>query len=384
MSTASHRALLPEGLQDRLPPAALFESWIVARLSDVIHAHGYDRVDPPLIEFEETLLAGPAPVQAWDLFRLVDPVSQRTLAVRGDITGQVARIANNRLDGAERPLRLSYAGQVLRVRGTQLRHDRQAQQVGCELFAPPSPQADAEVVLIAIEALEAIGITDPTVDLTVPTLVPTIGQALALDVDVRDHIRRALDAKNAAAVQELGGKPAQLFLDLMAAAGPARRALEQLALLDLPLPAFEILDGLRRLVELVTAARPDARLTIDPCEYRAHEWHAGIGFTLFGADVRRGELGRGGRYLTGAKRDSHATATGVTLYVDSLVGAVPPPPPVPLVFLPAGTPAAEGRRLRRDGWRTLAALDAEGDPRAEARRLGCSHVCIDDSVEAVD
>src|SRR3546814_3117616 len=68
------------------------------------------------------------------MFRVMDPVSQRMMGLRTDITLQVARIAATRLRDAARPLRLAYAGQVLRVRGSQLRPERQFAQAGFELI----------------------------------------------------------------------------------------------------------------------------------------------------------------------------------------------------------------------------------------------------------
>ena len=81
---------------------------------------GYQRVKPPLLEFEDSLLAGSGAAVAEQTFRLMDPDSQRMMGLRADTTPQVARIATTRLAGAPRPLRLSYAGQCLRVRGSQL------------------------------------------------------------------------------------------------------------------------------------------------------------------------------------------------------------------------------------------------------------------------
>ncbi len=106
MSKASDRALLPAGSRDVLPPEAAHEAEIVARLLARVSAHGYQRVEPPLIEFEDSLLRGAGADLATDSFRLMDPVSQRMMALRADITPQIARIATTRLANAPRPLRL--------------------------------------------------------------------------------------------------------------------------------------------------------------------------------------------------------------------------------------------------------------------------------------
>src|SRR5689334_12708522 len=130
----NHPALLPAGLRDLLPSEAETEAAAVDALMEVFAAHRYERVKPPLLEFEDSLLAGSGAAVAEQTFRLMDPVSQRMMGLRADTTPQVARIAATRLGLEVRPLRLCYAGQVLRVRGSQLAPERQMAQAGIELI----------------------------------------------------------------------------------------------------------------------------------------------------------------------------------------------------------------------------------------------------------
>ena len=97
--------LLPEGLRDRLPPEAEAAASILRAVLDCVAAHGYGRVAPPLVEFEEELVGRLKSARSKDLLRFVDPVSQQTLAFRPDITAQVGRIATTRLAAAARPRR---------------------------------------------------------------------------------------------------------------------------------------------------------------------------------------------------------------------------------------------------------------------------------------
>src|SRR6476619_6313963 len=139
---SNHRALLPAGLRDLLPPDAESEAASVEALMEVFASHGYQRVKPPLLEFEDSLLAGSGAAVAEQTFRLMDPVRQRMMGLRADTKTQVARIAATRLGGQARPLRLCYAGQVLRVRGTQIVPERQLPQVGVELIGSEAAAAD--------------------------------------------------------------------------------------------------------------------------------------------------------------------------------------------------------------------------------------------------
>jgi ATP phosphoribosyltransferase regulatory subunit len=371
MNDALERALLPAGLHDELPPDADHEATAVQRLIDSFAGYGYRRVKPPLIEFEESLLTGGGGATADQMFRLMDPVSQRMMGVRPDITVQVGRIATTRLAKAARPLRLSYAGQVLRVRGSQLRPERQFTQVGLELIGAPGPRADAEVVAAAAEALAELGIEGLSVDLGLPTLVPAICDALDLGREAQKRLRLALDRKDAAAVAALGGAMADLFGTLLAAAGPAERALESLGALDLAGAAAAEREALMEVARLLRASAPGLTLTIDPVENRGYEYHTGVTFTFFALGVR-GELGRGGRYGAGTEGES---ATGVTLFMDTIMRGLPRPLAPRRVLVPADSPEETAAALRRQGWATVRDLaDGAGTPEERAAAQDCSHV----------
>ena len=126
--TQIDRDLLPEGLEDRLPQRAAAESRVIRAVLDAMDAHGYDRVSPPLIEFESSLAARMSGIEPRRMFRFVDPVSLRMLALRSDITPQIGRIAETGLAGAPRPLRLAYAGQVATIAADPLDPPRERLQ----------------------------------------------------------------------------------------------------------------------------------------------------------------------------------------------------------------------------------------------------------------
>jgi ATP phosphoribosyltransferase regulatory subunit len=370
MNDNLHPALLPQGLRDLLPPDAALEAEVVARQMAVLAGHGYERVKPPLIEFEENLLSGAGAAMAKETFRLMDPISQRMIGVRADMTPQVARIATNRLKSEPRPLRLCYAGQVLRVKGSQLRPERQVGQVGAELIGSDAVAADVEVIALAAAALAASGVTGISVDLGLPTLVPAVTAALGLDAAAAEAARAALDHKDAAAVAAVGGRGADILGRLLASAGPAKKALATIAALDLPAEAAAERQRLAAVVAELHRAAPDLAITIDPVENRGFEYHTGVSFTLY-ARSARGELGRGGRYRTG--NGSGEPATGFTLYTDTILRALPPQSEMPRLYVPAAADAATAARLRGDGWATIAGLDRVADHAAEAKRLRCSH-----------
>ncbi len=362
-----HPALLPAGLRDLLPPDAQTEAASVEAMMDVFAGHGYTRVKPPLMEFEESLLAGAGAALSDQVFRIMDPDSHRMMALRADMTPQVARIAATRLAGAPRPLRLSYAGQCIRVRALR-EADRQVPQVGIELIGADTAQADAEAMLVAAEALSAIGLQRLSLDLTLPTLAPALLEDGGIQGAQLAALARALDRKDSTAVAEHGGALAPMLGRLLLAAGPARAALDALEEARLP-PAQRVLaERLGEVVRILRAQAPDMRLTVDPLEFRGLRYHTGIAVTVF-APGRHEELGRGGRYMSG----NGEPATGVTLFADAVLRAAPAQEARPRVLIPVGTQAAVARALRAEGYATVAALGETADV-AEARRMLCSHV----------
>ena len=218
--------LLPEGLRDRLPPAAEAEAALAATLMASFASHGHERVSPPLVEYEESLgsrLASPA---RRELLRFTDPISQHTLALRSDITGQIGRIAVTRMATSARPLRLSYCGPVLRVRGTQLSPERQSLQTGAEIIGTDSAAAALAILRLATDALSAANIPNIALDLTLPNLVAALHEAgLAAGTATLQTLQSLLDGKDIAALRHQG---AQAYEPLITAAGPATAALERL------------------------------------------------------------------------------------------------------------------------------------------------------------
>jgi ATP phosphoribosyltransferase regulatory subunit len=383
MSEGVHKALLPTGLKDVLPPSADQEAQTVERLLNAFAARGYERVKPPLIEFEDALLTGPGAALAAQSFRLMDPMSQRMLAVRPDMTTQVARIASSRLRNAPRPLRLCYGGQVLRVTGTQMRPERQFTQAGAELVGSNAPDADAEAATLAASALLSVGVSRLALDLNLPPLVGAVASHLGFSAADNAALREALDRKDAAAVADLGGAHADLFRGLLRAAGPAETAMARLKALDLPEPVRADVARLDIVQARVRAALPDLTVTVDPVEHRGFEYQSGVSFALYATGVH-GELGRGGRYAANGEDGGAEPATGFTLFMDTVMRAVPRPTAPARVYLPHGTPADAAERLRAAGWITVAGLAPEADAAAEARRLRCTHVLRDGAATALD
>lgn len=355
------RDLLPEGLGDRLPQAAAVESRMTRAMLDTMDLHGYDRVQPPSIEFEKSLASRMAGVRPRRMFRFVDPASLRTLALRSDVTPQVGRISATALAGAARPLRLCYAGQVVTIRGDGLDPARERLQIGAELIGSDTVAAAGEIVAVAIEALRAGGAGGISVDFTLPDLVDTLAEkAFPLPPGAIAAVRRELDSKDAGGLVEVGGGD---YLPLLYAIGPFDSAIERLRAFDAGGALRTRIAGLR---EIAARVADGVRLTLDPSERHGFEYQSWFGFTIYAEGVA-GALGRGGTYRI-LGRDE--VATGFSLYPDPLIGAIARGEPArEMLFLPLGHDREAAARLRAIGWRTRAALA----PADDAKALGCTH-----------
>ena len=353
--------LLPEGFHDRLPPVADAAARLEAQVLGVAASFGYERVDPPIAEFEDSLRARLKGEGARDAVRFVDPVSQNTLVIRPDMTAQVGRIAATRLGHHPRPVRLSYAGSVLKLRASELDPRRSLRQIGAELIGLDTVAAAQEVVGVAVEALEAAGVEGVSIDFTLPDLLDTLVGGTRSPAQVA-ALAEALDAKDAGAVAAID----RAFLPLIEAAGPFDAAIARLRAADGEGRLASRLDGLEA-VAAPLAGR--VALTLDPTERHGFEYQRWLGFSVFARGLR-GEVGRGGTYAVLHDDGQEEAAVGFSLFADPLLDAGSGAAIRKRLFLPLGTDAAAGAALRRDGWVTVAALEAGDTPEAQL----CSHL----------
>ena len=369
MTDAIAPGLLPEGLADRLPPRAEASARLVRDVLDTVATHGYRRVMPALAEFEETLVSRLQSASAQDLLRAIDPVSQRSLAIRPDMTAQIGRIAATRMAATPRPLRLCYGGPVMKLRADQLRPERERMQVGAEIIGSDGVAAATEIVNAAIEALQRAGVQGITIDFTLPDLVPMLAAGpMPVAPDQVDELRVRLDAKDAGAIAALGAQ-AVPYLALVEATGPFHPAMARLEAIDAGVAAGTLaarIDALRAIAQPIGW---DITLTLDPTERHGFEYQSWFGFSIF-AEGFIGEIGRGGSYAVTRADGTSEPAIGFSLYPDPLIDAGFGTHAARRLFLPLRHDRARAAELRRDGWVTIAAL-SDTD---EATALGCEAV----------
>ncbi len=379
MKKSEKCGLLPVGMTDVLPPDAFCREKAVETVVDVFQSCGYDRVSPPLLEFAETLAGAKYGDLSNQTFRVTDPVSGKIMGVRADMTPQIGRIAVTRLKNEPRPLRLAYAGDAVRMFPTTLNPARQVLQAGAELIGADCVHADAEIVLLAAEALRRAGVGSFVVDLNLPTLMPALYRAFGVDGDDAAALTDLLNQKDFAAADSLlksaGGaaRAAEpLFSALFGAFGQSDRALNVLKPLDLPEEAAAERARLVAVADLIKREAPDMKLTVDVLENRGFEYHCGVCFSIFDEKSGR-ELGRGGRYIAGVDGAPGEPAVGVTLFMADILKTLKPVGSKRRVFVPFGVSYAQAADLRAKGYVTVCGIMPE-DGREAARRLACDRI----------
>jgi ATP phosphoribosyltransferase regulatory subunit len=150
-------------MRDLLPEEARRRALVTERLMASLERACYQRVALPPFEYAEVLQKGLG--HADEVLRFVEPETGEIVALRPDMTPQVARLVATRFADAPWPARLCYQGTVMRRRRERARLDRQLFQVGFELVGRPGVAGDLEVLEAATSALRAAGLYEFTVDI---------------------------------------------------------------------------------------------------------------------------------------------------------------------------------------------------------------------------
>lgn len=339
---AAAPTLLPSGLMDVLPPLAAREYKLIHHFLKTFTGFGYQPVIPPLAEYAESMLAGAGEATSHHVFRVPDPLAPQMLALRADITGQVARIAVSSLSAEPRPLRLCYAGYTLRTTAEALKTRRQHCQVGIERFGDIDARAIGEVLAISAHALQSAGLEGLTIDLHYPSVL----EPLLNHYPLQQHaaLREAVRLKDHAQLHALG---ADDIAELLRHAGLAKTIIARLEASSNAIVKHAASE-LRALVE--TLARYDiaATVTIDLLDLSGYGYYHGIDYALYWNKAGL-EVGRGGCYRAPGGEE----AVGFTLYLNELLDHLGADEPAPVKSIAYGTPLAEAEALQKQGFTTV-------------------------------
>ncbi|MCP5197499.1 MAG: ATP phosphoribosyltransferase regulatory subunit [Gammaproteobacteria bacterium] len=381
--TPEDRWLLPEGIEEILPPAAYRLERLRRKLLDLYQSWGYELVIPPLIEFLDSLLTGAGDDLELQTFKLTDQLSGRMMGVRADMTPQVARIDAHLLKRTG-PARLCYMGTVLRTRADGFGGSRSPYQVGVELYGHRGHESDLEVLTLMLETLQVADISEVHLDLGHVAIFRELVRQADLDREREKILFEALQRKALPEIHThlakwaLPTPCADLFLTLAALNG----GLEVLDEVDKRLAAGgrkvrEALATLRRLVEALHQQWPNLPIHVDLAELRGYHYHTGLLFSTY-VPGQGQAVAQGGRYdeigqVFGRARP--ATGFSADLATLLLLGSTSEMAKIGIYAPPTGDPVLEERvtSLRCQGERVIRTLPgAEVEPHT----LGCNRMLV--------
>lgn len=379
------RPITPRGFRDVLPAEAEEREATARRISDVLAGWGYGLVETPVVEDLAVLEAATGSLEG-TAFRLID-LDGRLLALRPDMTVPIARVAASRLSRESGTHRFRYRSEVFREHESLRGQPRQFTQAGVELVGERGPAADAEVIAVLVEALEAAGVPDFTVSVGTVAVLHALVAGAGIDGDWASDVLLAAHQRDLVALDRLSclaadPRVAEALRRVPRVRG-GREAIDECAALTRGLGCGDALDDLAQTWDLLGAAGVAERVGVDFSVMRSFEYYTGVVFEAYARGVGQ-PLGGGGRYdgVLGVYGDA-VPAAGFALGIERImIALVEQGQPIEargldvLLGGDAGGSLAAARALRSKGKR-VALTRSQSDAMAEeARRLGAGEVLL--------
>jgi len=299
--SAPERWLLPEGIEEIMPPEARQLESLRRLVLDLFVSWGYEPVMPPLIEYLEALLTGVGKELDLQTFKLTDQLSGHTMGLRADITPQAARIDAHYLK-RKGPARLCYIGPALRTRPDDFGGTREPLQLGAELFGHSGPASDAEALRLMLEMISAVGIDKVHVDLGNVGLFRALTTSAGLDQKQEWELFEAMQRKAESEIRtmlenwQVKDSLRTMLLALTTLNGASDILVEAKKLFaSAPKPVLEALDDLDEVVQLIKRDLPAQEIFVDLAELSGYGYHTGIVFSAFVPGHGKA-IANGGRY----------------------------------------------------------------------------------------
>jgi ATP phosphoribosyltransferase regulatory subunit len=322
--TVINRWLLPEGVEEILPPKAMQIEHLCRTIIDLLSSWGYEFVIPPMIEYLESLLTGTGEDLDLNTFKLTDQLSGRLMGIRADITPQVARIDAHLLK-RDTPTRLSYLGSVLHARPSRSGDTRSPLQLGAELYGHAGVASDIEIVKLMLATLKHVGVSQTYIDLGHIGIFRSLSSESSLDVEQQAAVFEALQRKAKDELKSLykswnvTDDASSALLDLVDLNGDVSVLAEAEELFKKLSP--EIVNYVAEVKALADSIKDqsDISINIDLAELRGYHYHTGMVYTAFVPGKGEG-IAFGGRYDDiGSAFGRARPATGFSTDVKSLL-----------------------------------------------------------------
>lgn len=321
-------SMIPKGVKDFLPINAVKIEYLKSTLQRVFGQWGFQPVTPPSLEFLHVLERGLGNDLKNSTLRFDDRQSGSLLAFPSDITPQIARVFATRMHDAPLPQRLSYSCRVLRHTEQQAGKDRELFQSGVELIGQSGPQADAEMIALALECLETLGAPEYTIDIGQVEFYRGVLDALNLSPDQVSSLHDSILHKDTSGLKlqlealPLDAANCEEIMALPRLFG-GKEVLDRAAKVVTNDRSKRALDNLHKTLQTLENYNSDQHITLDLGELRGFDYYTGITFqgflTGFGQAVCLG-----GRYDNLTKGYGYDTpATGFAFNLLNLLFSMP-------------------------------------------------------------
>jgi len=374
----NNRWLLPEGVDEFLPPQAVRLERLRRNLLDLFHTWGYELVIPPLIEYLESLLVGVGHDLELETFKLIDQMTGRLMGVRADMTPQVSRIEAHRLK-RETPVRLCYLDAVLRTRQSGSLRSRSPLQVGAELYGHAGIESDVEILRLMVETLRVTSLDNIHIDLGHVGIFRGLAHEAGLDQAQEATLFDALQRKATPEIEaflagiSIDNKLRDMLVGLVELNGGDTVLQEaRICLKKAGKNVQRAVDNLDQVAEAVKQQLPDIPLYFDLAELRGYRYQTGIVYAAF-VPGHGQELARGGRYDEIGRVFGRARpATGFSSDLKTLMALSPAEPYQPhAIIAPCSSdPSLQDFiiELRKQGERVICMLEGQKGVLTE---MGC-------------
>ncbi len=321
---------LPQGVRDILPEESLRIGKVESGILSVFERHGFRKIITPLLEYVDVLSLGMGESLKERVLKFIDPSTGRVVAIRPDITPQIARVVAGRMRDYPLPLKLSYNENVLRYQEPRDGKSREVLQIGAEyISAGAEPGIDAEMIIMSMEALSEAGLTNFKIDVGDVGFLRAILEPLDIDGAERRLLKDAIAIKDTSGLEGilegLGRKVSvderELLLSLTAFYGE-EEVIKKASALVKGEGALKALQNLGKVMDRVIEAGWRDSVTVDLGEVRGFDYYTGIIFEGFASGIGKPILG-GGRYDTLLERYGYpCAATGFAFDVENIVAAL--------------------------------------------------------------
>ncbi len=316
----------PEGVRDIYSRECERKLALQDRLHAVIRSYGYRDIETPTFEFFDVFSKEIGTIPSTELYKFFDREGN-TLVLRPDFTPAVARAASKYFLGGNMPVRLTYLGQAFVNNSSYQGRLKETTQIGGELMGEDSVDADAEIVALAVQMMQASGLEEFQITLGHAGFFHALAKEAGFDAQVVAQLKELITSKNTFGVDKLvSGQAvseslAKAFAELTGLFGTEEMLARAEALTDNP-QALAAVSRLRAIRETLKVYGVEKYVSFDLGMLSRYMYYTGIifrGYTYGTGDA----VIKGGRYddLLGYFGQK-APSVGFVVVVDQLLSAL--------------------------------------------------------------